>query len=630
MRNEVTYNSQDEYEDDNSSYKKILISVGVGAVIIASAVVLGIISGKNKAMSTETVVGKYMEEYNNGEGGYLSISEMEELTRTISTQIDNSLQNMNVKELTDENMEQLLSQIRLELSNMHYSIPDDEMDRLASDVLTRVVKMKAGSDKELAEEYEAKIAALAKRVTALEERDYLDEADVESIIDSNTLTRNEIINMLQNEYSTETLMTKLSQTYATSEESLYRMISENKSYTNSVYNKLADKLGVSAKDIEALYNKAASLQEFINNLSKESDKSYTEITKIISQNTELTNEDIKKLAALLGVKETELKTLINNTNEITKKEYTSMIQDLQGNMEQIDKDKASVSNLLKIQSDLEAAMKLEGTERQNALEEAKKQLDALENSSAANLDSVKNALNGAIEAAQKNASDDLKNEISKVNSSISSNVEAINDNLAKSIAGLKAALEEQGNIQNKNLADARQELIDRLTDEVTNLQGDINQINDDKASVSSLEDVKAKLEAAMKLEGEERQHALEEAQRQLENLSTTTEENLDEAKQLLNQAIEDAKTGAATDLNNEITKVTDSINSNVTIINNRLTSSINGLQDALNEQKAAQNIINNNVSNNISDINDNLGLKAEILYDNSNNTLIIKNVQEVN
>ena len=135
-------------------------------VVLISVVVLAVILWNNRSkLMTETVVEECLQEY------YGTITEeMKILSRSMSGEIDGRLAEIDGRELTDEELQQLLDIVEQELSTAVYNISQDEINKIANMIVKKVLEQKVLYDDELLKQYQNKLDTLAVRTTVLEKK----------------------------------------------------------------------------------------------------------------------------------------------------------------------------------------------------------------------------------------------------------------------------------------------------------------------------------------------------------------------------------------------------------------------------------------------------------------------------
>ena len=176
-----------------------------------------------------------------------------------------------------------------------------------------MLEIREKEDSQKAEEYIAMIDDLSKRISDLENLDVLGEDDVINLIENNTLTAEEIIQLFENEYSSNVLINKLAEKMNMTTADLYKLIAENRDYTNEIYNKLSALVGINSKDIRTLFESTQSINSSIELLSQKTNVSINEIYQKITESSGLSDEEIKRLAQVMKKNDDDLMMIISET-----------------------------------------------------------------------------------------------------------------------------------------------------------------------------------------------------------------------------------------------------------------------------------------------------------------------------
>lgn len=116
----------DDFETPSEKYRKYILPISIGIVAVMLAAGFFHLFKWNNTKTTEAVVERYLQTYGSG----MDQTELTEITKNITTKLDASLEDMNTKELSQENMQQLLDEVMQELYSVTYSIPESEIKKL--------------------------------------------------------------------------------------------------------------------------------------------------------------------------------------------------------------------------------------------------------------------------------------------------------------------------------------------------------------------------------------------------------------------------------------------------------------------------------------------------------------------
>ncbi|MEE1256228.1 MAG: hypothetical protein UHN47_06920 [Lachnospiraceae bacterium] len=425
----------DDYDVPSEKYQKyhIPICVGIVTVIIITGIIC--LYKWSNAKTTEAVVERYLQTYGSG----MDQAELTEITRNITTKLDASLESMNTKELSQENMQQLLDEVMYELSTTTYSIPESEINKIAAQVVSKVIEMNAVNNEAKMAEYATMIESLSNRMETVEaiSNNMVTTNEIENIIQKNTMTKEEITTMMQDQYSMDVVMQKLSQNLNISTDDLYSLIAKNRSYTDEVYSKLSDTLGMNKEDIKNLFKEQSDLKATITLLAGNSKVSEDEIRKVIAEATALTDEEIKRLEEELNKKDGELQAIVNTAKEeltasqIELEEH--LTQEIQDNYATIEKANAIKKAMEEANVSIQTALNVEQNLREEAvnkaiqkIEEAIQQADNADEQQKEELEKAKSMLQEALTESAEEQSDALKAAEASINASIVAKAEEIN------------------------------------------------------------------------------------------------------------------------------------------------------------------------------------------------------------
>lgn len=649
----------DEYERSYDNRGRTILSCVIGLAVLI--IVLGIFFYvKNKVhMSTETVVERYLETYASG----MREEELSQLTKTLSNQIDTSLKDLDSRELSQENLMQLMNEVKKELSLNSYQIPESELNELTAKILKQVLEIKEKEDRQKAEEYIAMIDELSKRISDLENLDILGEDDVINLIENNTLTSEEIIQLFENEYSSNVLINKLAEKMNITTADLYKLIAENRDYTNEIYNKLSALVGVNSKDIRTMFESTQNINSSIELLSQKTNVSINEIYQKITESSVLSDEEIKRLAQVMKkndddlmmiISETqsnldtaqyELSNIITSNKNLTDEELASLSDrlgidvaelrelinalsaNLQDNYEELKNTTATRDALIQAQSSIQASLEAEESNRKAAVEQAIKDLEAAITVSgeydAASLKKARDELQSALATGLNTADSNLQNAVNNANKALEDSINTVDGKIMVLNNAITAI--------NKSIADTNKNVennSDRITSLDSKLQDNYEELKSTSATKEALLQAQSSIQASLDAEESNRKAAVEQAIKDLNVAISTSEESdaqkLSEAKTALEESL---KTGLG-NAENELKNAKDLLSTNIanaeakiTVLNNTITSiqsSISSLTSTIQTNKADSDKRAEDLDSS----------KAEIYYSNTGGvpTLTIDNV----
>ena len=317
--------------------KKLLIGTSITTVVIISAVVgFKFYADKKIAVTTETAVYECVENYS----PVLEEVEIQELTRVVSEEVVGILGETNTKELTEENIEQLMVAVTEKLETTQYSIPEYEIDRLAGLVVERVLTETSGDAAKVAE-LVSKVNNVANRLNNLEKKNGgITKEEMQSYISSNMITREELNNIITTECSETIIIQKLAKFCNKTPEEFYKILVESQSYKDDVYAKLESELKISKESVQQSVNKSNSLESIVKDLKNKTHLSESQVETIVKKHLGVNEGRISDLAIQLAKDKSELKTYM----DVAKAETDKAIKDIVNDMAKMSFDVSSMSN----------------------------------------------------------------------------------------------------------------------------------------------------------------------------------------------------------------------------------------------------------------------------------------------
>lgn len=287
-------------------------------IVVIAAVLLGLFLWRSRdKVITEKVVQEYLNDY------YGEITqEIKILSKNMADELDDSLAEMGTRELTEEELQQLLDIVNSELSQASYNISQEEINKLANQIVKKVLEINPVIDTELLEQYKVQLDALTGKVSALEKKISLiknySESDIRNIAASLDLTEAQVVELIK-KYSTVTSssLDALSKEIGISIEELEKLIAESREYTDAFYIKLSKQLNISASDLKKLTTQVTGNTDAIEELAEKLGITSEKLYAAISESSELTESEINRLAGLLDKNAVELASMIEQNKELT-------------------------------------------------------------------------------------------------------------------------------------------------------------------------------------------------------------------------------------------------------------------------------------------------------------------------
>ena len=177
---------------------------------------------------------------------YLEDDDIEMITREISQKLDEVFKEAGKKELSQENLRELLRAVKAELAYATYSIPQEDINRMSNEIVKKVAQIYMDED------YREKIDELTNEMKIVSEYTY-SESDIKKIAASIDWTEEELSNLIKDNLKvTDDTLKNLSNDLNISVNELTKLIAENKNYTDSLYLSLSDTFNMDPSTIKKL------------------------------------------------------------------------------------------------------------------------------------------------------------------------------------------------------------------------------------------------------------------------------------------------------------------------------------------------------------------------------------------
>ena len=421
--------------------KEVIPYIAAIAIVLAAVVLLGLFLWRNRnEVVTENVVQRYLKDY------YGEITqEMKILSENMSDELDSSLAEMDTRELTQEELQRLLDIVNNELSQATYNISKEEIDKLAKQIVQKVLETRIGADPELLRKYAAQLDALSGKVAAL---------------------------IKKYSATTSSSLDGLARELDISVEELKKLIAESREYTDSLYIKLSKQFNVSASDLKKLTKQVNNNTEALDELTKKLGITSEQLYDAIFASSELTKSEIEKLASLLNKNVTELSGMIDQNKELTGSGIDELARELNMSKTEIHERfnilNTSVSEIRQLIEMSDEELRALAEKMNLSDEELKKLIGALEGELTDNYAELKNTVvtRDALAEAQESIRNSLSAEADEREAAVN-----------QAIADLNAAIDLSEGEDAKKLQDARDELQNALTNGMGNIENALNNAN---------------------------------------------------------------------------------------------------------------------------------------------------------
>lgn len=453
--------------------KEIVPYIAAVVIVMIMIAFMGIFLWNSKDdVVTEKTVQRYLKDY------YGEITqEMKVLSKNMSDELDSSLAEMDTRELTKEELQQLLDIVNSELCKATYNISQEEINKLAKQIVQKVLETHIGTDTELLEKYASQLDALSGKVVALEKKMLLiknyTEDDIKNIAKSLDLTEAQVVTLIK-KYSTTTSasLDGLAKELNISVEELKKMIAESREYTDSLYIKLSKQFNTSAAELKKLSKQVNINTEEIDEIAKKLGITSEQLYDAILDSGELTRSEIEKLASKLNKNVTELSSMIDQNKELTGTGIDELAQELNISKTEIyghfNVLNASVSEIRQLIEMSDGELRALAEKMNLSDEELRTLIGTLENELTDNYAELKNTVvtRDALAEAQESIRNSLSAEADEREAAVN-----------KAIADLNAAINLSEGEDAKKLQDARDELQDSLTNGMGNIENALNNAN---------------------------------------------------------------------------------------------------------------------------------------------------------
>ncbi len=453
--------------------KEAIPYIAAIAIVLAAVVLLGLFLWRNRnEVVTENVVQRYLKDY------YGEITqEMKILSENMSDELDSSLAEMDTRELTQEELQRLLDIVNNELSQATYNISKEEIDKLAKQIVQKVLETRIEPDTKLLEQYAAQLDALSGKVAALEKKILLiknySEDDIKNIAKSLDLTEAQVAALIK-KYSTITSssLDGLARELDISVEELKKLIAESREYTDSLYIKLSKQFNTSASDLKKLTKQVNGNSDAIDELTKKLGITSEQLYDAIFNSGELTKSEIERLASLLNKNVTELSSMIDQNKELTGAGIDELARELNMSKTEIHERfnilNASVNEIRQLIEMSDEELRALAEKMNLSDEELKKLIGALEGELTDNYAELKNTVvtRDALAEAQESIRNSLSAEADEREAAVN-----------QAIADLNAAIDLSEGEDAKKLQAARDELQNALNSGMGNIENALNNAN---------------------------------------------------------------------------------------------------------------------------------------------------------
>lgn len=209
---------------------------------------------------TTEVIEERIKEYLSS---YDSLTELDIkiLSSNLSKQIDDQIANLNLGNLTEDDIREMMKLVNNELQYANYAIPQDELYQLTVNIIKSIM---ASSDYET-ENYESVINELAAQLEALQQ--------ALNGIDMSSLTIEDIQNIVNRSGLDETIVKNW----------ISKTAEEGKDYTDQRVRELAEQLGIDEETLRQLIQESLNHEDSLTYLANKLDITINKLNSLFAQ-----------------------------------------------------------------------------------------------------------------------------------------------------------------------------------------------------------------------------------------------------------------------------------------------------------------------------------------------------------
>lgn len=269
----------------------------------------------NQRSISEEVIRNYMSE----SLGQLNEVEVKMLSQNLSDEIDEKLQGMDTRELSENDLKELLEAVNKELTHATYNISPEKINEISNEILKKVIPD---------QEYQAMIDDLSGDVKQLSEASYSEE-DIRRVAAELDLTEEDVIDIMKKAGITDDTLQKLAAEMNISVKELTEMIADNREYTDALYLELSAVLDLEPAELKQIMENAQNSYARYTYLSEKLGVTEEKLCAEIAKCKALSNTEIQAIAEQLNMTSTEFQTKLESNLQITDKQ----LQQLSGQVE---------------------------------------------------------------------------------------------------------------------------------------------------------------------------------------------------------------------------------------------------------------------------------------------------------
>lgn len=314
-------------KNNSRSNKKTLITAGIVLIVFAVLFILAFtrryLTGlKGDYLTTEVLEEKmkeYLSSYDN-----LSELDIKILTNNLSKQIDDQIANLDLENLSEQDLRELIKMVNSELQYANYAIPQDELYRLTVNIVKNLLESgyyESEDYESIINELAAQLEILQQAISKIDTSDLTIE-DIQNIVNQSGLDETTVKNWISKteragkDY-TDYKISELAKQLGIDEETLKQLIKESLEHEDSL-TYLANKLDITINKLNGLFSKydITDLNELYAHIQQMEERQ-ANLQKQIDYNLSLTTTSITAVSNQIAENKKAVDAKINENKEAT-------------------------------------------------------------------------------------------------------------------------------------------------------------------------------------------------------------------------------------------------------------------------------------------------------------------------
>ena len=318
---------KNKMKNNSRSNKKSLITAGIVLIVFVVLFLLAFtrryLTGLTGHYLTTEVLEERMKEYLSS---YDNLSELDIkiLSNNLSKQIDDQIANLDLENLSEDDLRELMKMVNSELQYADYAIPQDELYRLTVNIVKNLLE----SGYYESEDYESIINELAEQLEILQQAiskidtSDLTIEDIQNIVNQSGLDETTVKNWISKTEKagkdyTDYKISELAKQLGIDEETLKQLIKESLEHEDSLAY-LANKLDITINKLNGLFSQydITDLNELYAHIQQMEERQ-ANLQKQIDYNLSLTTTSITAVSNQIAENKKAVDTKINENKEAT-------------------------------------------------------------------------------------------------------------------------------------------------------------------------------------------------------------------------------------------------------------------------------------------------------------------------